>query len=94
MVFLLKIKQGIQGGLFFFLTAVDFFSLNVSWGINFNSISVVSNTLGDDLTSDWVGITGGGENKYLSSFRNAWGGECRGAAGGVFSPSSKGSSYL
>ena len=76
-----------------FLSAVDLFSLAVSWGVKF---SVVSNKSEDDFTSDWVGITGitgGGENSHLSSLRNAWG-ECRGVTGGVFSPSSKGSSFI
>ena len=44
-----------------FLSAIDFFSLTVSWGVE---LSVVSNKLEDDFTSDWVGIigiTGGGE---------------------------------
>ena len=54
-----------------FLSAVEFFSLTVSWGVGF---SVVSNELEDDFTSDWVGITGitgGGENNHFSSLRNA-----------------------
>ena len=56
-----------------FLSAVDFFSLTVSWRLRF---SVVSNESEDDFTLDWVGITGisgGGENNHLSSLRNAWG---------------------
>ena len=56
-----------------FLSAVDFFSLTVSWGVRF---SAVSNESEDDFTSDWMGITGitgGGENNHLSSLRNAWG---------------------
>ena len=46
--------------------------------------------------SNFVGATvntGGGENSHLSSLRNAWG-ECRGVTGGVFSPPSKGSSFI
>ena len=78
-----------------FLSAVDFFSLTVSWGLRF---SVVSNESEDGFTSDWVGITGitgggGGENNHLSSLRNAWE-ECRGVTGGVFSPSAKGPSGM
>ena len=79
-----------------FLRAVDFFSLRVVWGVGFNPISVVSNTLEGDFTSEWVGITcitGGGENNHLSSLKNAWG-ECRGVTGRVFDPSSKGSSSI
>ena len=74
-----------------FLSAVDFFSLSVSWGVRF---SVVFTELEDDLTSDWVGITGitgGGENNHLSSLRNAWV-ECRGVTGGAVIPSAKNSS--
>ena len=72
-----------------FLSAVDFFSLTVSWWVE---LLVVSNKLEDDFTSDWVGITGitgGGENNHLPSLKNAWG-ECRGVTGEVFSSSAKG----
>ena len=53
-----------------FLSAVNFFSLTVSWGVRF---SVVSNESEDDFTSDWVcitGFTGSSENNHLSSLRN------------------------
>ena len=76
-----------------FLSAVDFFSLTVSWGVRFSVVSIESE---DDFTSDWVditGITGGGENNHLPSLRNAWG-ECRGVTGGVFNPSAKGPSGM
>ena len=66
-----------------FLGAVDFFSLIVAWGVEFDSISVISSTLEGDFTSEWVSITGsigGGENSHLSSLRNAWG-DCRGVTG-------------
>ena len=80
-----------------FLSAVDFFSLTVSWGLDLDPIWLVSNTLEGDFTSEWMGITGitggGGENRHLSSLRNAWG-ECKGVTGGVFNPSFKGSSGM
>ena len=46
--------------------------------------------------SNFVGATvntGGGKNSLLFSLRNAWG-ECKGVVGGLFSPSSKGSSFI
>ena len=57
---------------------------------------MVSSTLEGDFTSEWVGITGsigGGENSHLSSLIKAWR-DCRGVTGGVFNPSSKGSSGM
>ena len=54
-----------------FPSAVDFFSLTVSWGVRF---SVVFHESEDDFTADWMGImgiTGGGENNHLPSLRNA-----------------------
>ena len=78
-----------------FLSAFDFFTLTVSWGVELDPILVVSSTLEDDFTSEWVGITGitgGGENSHLS-LTNAWG-DCRGVTEGVFSPSAKGSSGM
>ena len=79
-----------------FLSAVDFFSDTVASGVEFNPTSVVSSTLESDFTSEWVGITGsigGSENSHLSSLTKAWG-NCRGVTGGVFIPSSKGSSGM
>ena len=58
-------------------------------GVGFCPLSVSSGVLEDDVTSGWVdnvGTTGGGENSHLSSLR--------GVTGGVFSPSSKGSSDI
>ena len=69
------------------LSALDFFSLSVSWGVGLNPVSKLSKFVCSDVN------TGGGENSHLSSLRNAWG-ECIGVAGGVFSPSSKGSSCI
>ena len=65
-------------------------------GVGFNPISVVSSALEGDFTSGWVDnvdTTSGSENRGLSSLRNAWR-DCRGVTGGVFSPSSKGSSDI
>ena len=65
-------------------------------GVELNPISVVSSTLEGNFTSEWVGITGiigGGENSHLSSLTNAWG-DCSDVTGGVFNPSSKGSSGM
>ena len=66
-----------------FLSAVDFFSLSVSWGVRLNPVSKLSKFVCSDVN------TGGGENSHLSSLRNAWG-QCIGVARGVFSLSSKG----
>ena len=80
-----------------FLSAADFFSLTVTWGVGFNLISVVSSVLEGDFTfTEWVDnvdTTGGSENSHLSSLRNVWG-NCGGVTGGVFSPSSKDSSDI
>ena len=70
-----------------FLSAVDFFSLSVSWGVRLNPVSKLSKFVFSDVN------TGGDENSHLSSLRNAWG-ECIGVAGGVFSLSSKGFSCI
>ena len=56
-------------------------------GVELNSVLKLSNFVGATVN------TGGGENSDLSSLRNAWG-ECRGVAGGVFSPTSKDSSFI
>ena len=56
-------------------------------GIELNSVLKLSNFVGATVN------TGGGENSHLSSLRNVWG-ECKGVAGGVFSPPSKGSSSI
>ena len=64
-------------------------------GVEFCPLYVLSGALEGGFTSDWVDnvdTTGGGENSHLS-LRNACG-ECRGVTGGVFSPSSKGSSDI
>ena len=70
-----------------FLKTGDLFSNLLSWGVELNPVSKLSNLV------DATVKTGGGENSVLSSLRNAWG-ECRGVAGGVFNPSSKGSSSI
>ena len=78
------------------LDAFGFFSLTVTWGVEFDLLTVSSGALEGNFTSGWVGVadtTGGGENNHLSSLRNEWG-KCRGVTGGVFSPSSKGSSDI
>ena len=41
-----------------FLSAVDFFSLTVAWGVEFNPISAISSTLEGNFTSERVGIIG------------------------------------
>ena len=56
-------------------------------GVELNSVLKLSNLI--DATVN----TGGGENSYMSSLRNAWG-ECRGVVGGAFNPPSKGSSSI
>ena len=56
-------------------------------GVELNSVLKLSNFV--DATDN----TGGDENSHLSSLRNTWG-ECRGVAGCVFSPPSKGSSFI
>ena len=79
-----------------FLKTGDFFQFSVPQGVELDSVAELSSTLGVDFTSDFVGVTvniGGGENSHLSSLKNAWE-ECRGVAGGVFNPSSKGSSFI
>ena len=58
-----------------FLSAVDFFSLSVSWGVKLNPVSKSSKFVCSDVN------TGGSENSHLPSLRNAWG-ECIGVAGG------------
>ena len=75
------------GQVVFFLKTGDLFHISVSWGVELNPVSKLSNFVGATVN------TGGGENSHLSSLRNAWG-ECRGVVGGVFSPSSKGSSFI
>ena len=75
------------GWVTFFLKTGDFFHISVSWGVELNSVLRLSNLV--DATVN----TGGGENSHLSSLRNAWG-DCRGVVGGVFSPHSKGSSFI
>ena len=55
-----------------FLSAIDFFSLTGSWGIEFVPISV--DVSKGDFTSEWVYVIGtisGVKNSYLSSLRNA-----------------------
>ena len=50
-----------------FLSAVDFFSFSVSWGVRLNLVSKSSKFVCSDVN------TGGGENSHLPSLRNAWG---------------------
>ena len=50
-----------------FLSAADFFSLSVSWGVRLNPFSKLSKFVCSDVS------TGGGENSHQSSLRNAWG---------------------
>ena len=50
-----------------FLSAVDFFSLSVSWGVRLNPVSKSSKFVCSDVN------TGGGENSHLSSLKNVWG---------------------
>ena len=75
------------GWVVFFLRTGDFFHISVSQGVELNSVLKLSNFVDATVNTD------GGENSHLSSLRNAWGG-CRGVAGGVFSPPSKGSSFI
>ena len=75
------------GWVAFFLKTGDFFHISVSWGVELNSVLKLSTFVGATVN------TGVGENSHLSSLRNAWG-ECRGVASGVFSPPSKGSSFI
>ena len=52
-----------------FLSALDFFSLTVTWGVGFCPLSVLSDASESDVTSGWVenvGTTGGSENSHLS----------------------------
>ena len=75
---------------------LNFFSLTVTWGVELCLLLVLSGALEGDFTSKWVDnadTTGGSENSHLFSLRNAWG-KCKGVTGGVFSPSSKGSSDI
>ena len=53
------------------LDALDFFSLTVTWGVEFCPLSVLSGALEGGVTSEWVDnvdTTGGGENSHLSFF--------------------------
>ena len=78
------------------LDGLDFFALTMTWRVGFCLLLMLSGMSEGGITSEWVdniNTTGGGENSHLSSLRNAWG-ECRGVTGGVFNPSSKGSSDI
>ena len=71
------------GWVVFFLKTGDLFPISVE----LNSVLKLSNFVGATVN------TGGGQNSHLSSLRNVWG-ECKGVAGGVFSPPSKDSSSI